>query len=152
MLKYTLMKNATAKLYRNNVDFPKKKEVAGVILKGEYPKVQPIYKTKCQHINWGATVLPHQIINHPMVTCRNNRYFRNYLKMITYSYLYGIMYQVSGLPRNVSVKSPALYECSKDWYTTNTCAQLTLHVLNFSRGTLTYIYILCHFSTLIRRR
>ena len=30
--------------------------------------------------------------------------------------------------------------------------ELTLNVLNFSEGTYTYIYILCHFSTLIRRR
>ena len=29
---------------------------------------------------------------------------------------------------------------------------LTLYMLNFSEGTKTYIYILCHFSTLVRRR
>ena len=29
---------------------------------------------------------------------------------------------------------------------------LTLGVLNFSEGTITYIYILCHISTLIRHK
>ena len=40
----------------------------------------------------------------------------------------------------------------KDQWLGTAIHHLTLYVLNFSEGTLTYIYILCHFSTLIRHR